>query len=212
MNKTITITDETIENFVDFFHQRIPSGSTRKYAAVFGMWLQQQKLSEPVGLSEPQIKSLADRFAVMYEFDPEQFIKQFEEWKLSQQFLEPVVKHISTSKKPNWKHAPKWANWLAKNLSGEWIWFETKPELGFGDISTRWSVPNNSWSLSAEDNTDWKQSLEARPTVISNVYDADNERLKDNKKVIKIEIDWDSAPKDCDVYEVEVSFKNSKWA
>lgn len=30
--------------------------------------------------------------------------------------------------KPDWKDAPKWARWLAQNMSGTWYWYEEKPE------------------------------------------------------------------------------------
>jgi hypothetical protein len=30
--------------------------------------------------------------------------------------------------KPEWKKAPKWAQWLAMDLDGEWWWFEEKPD------------------------------------------------------------------------------------
>lgn len=30
--------------------------------------------------------------------------------------------------KPEWKDAPKWANWLAMDYDGEWYWFEEKPD------------------------------------------------------------------------------------
>lgn len=214
MNKTITITDETLKDFADYFHHEFSSGPTTatRFEILFKEWIDEQKFSGSVGLSESQVESLAARFEVMHDFDPEEFIKQIEEWKLSQQFLEPIVKHISMSKKPDWRHAPKWANWLAKNMTGEWVWFEVKPERVNGEISTKWSVPANTKRIAAEDNSDWKKSLEGRPAVISNVYDASNERLKDDKKVIKIEVDWKRAPKDCDTYEVKGTFTNSKWA
>jgi hypothetical protein len=31
--------------------------------------------------------------------------------------------------KPDWKDAPKWAQWLAMDSDGEWWWFEEKPRL-----------------------------------------------------------------------------------
>lgn len=29
--------------------------------------------------------------------------------------------------KPDWDHAPDWANYLAQNASGNWHWFQEKP-------------------------------------------------------------------------------------
>ena len=34
--------------------------------------------------------------------------------------------------KPDWKDAPKWANWLAMDEDHEWFWFENKPVLERG--------------------------------------------------------------------------------
>jgi hypothetical protein len=31
--------------------------------------------------------------------------------------------------KPSWKGAPEWAQWLAKDESGWWYWFEEMPSL-----------------------------------------------------------------------------------
>jgi len=39
--------------------------------------------------------------------------------------------------KPSWKDAPEWANWLAMDDDGEWVWFYDKPELAFGLWSTK---------------------------------------------------------------------------
>ncbi len=30
--------------------------------------------------------------------------------------------------KPEWKDAPKWANWLAQDANGDWYWYKEKPE------------------------------------------------------------------------------------
>jgi hypothetical protein len=31
--------------------------------------------------------------------------------------------------KPDWKDAPKWANWLAMDGDGQWWWYEDEPKL-----------------------------------------------------------------------------------
>jgi hypothetical protein len=64
---------------------------------------------------------------------------------------------------PSWENAPKWANWVAKNATGEWVWYEQKPGMQYGDISTRWAVESGN-SVAAIDNTDWKETLQQRPT------------------------------------------------
>lgn len=253
MNKTITITDGTLDDFADFFHHEVPSGSPHKFKALFDVWINTQSFIDGE-LSIDSLKLLADRFAVFYDIPPDDFMKMYHDCKLaftvdkhllggkmfsktekeesrfsiptcltekqakstrtfsmmSPDFEKPVeIKHISMSKKPSWKNAPEWANWLAKNSTGEWVWYEVKPDKANGDISTKWSVPANSRRVAAEDNSDWDESLEERPAVISTVFDADNQRLKDNKKVVKIEVDWENAPSNCDVYVVRGGFENS---
>lgn len=32
--------------------------------------------------------------------------------------------------KPDWKDAPEWAQWLARDPDGEWWWHEGKPQKG----------------------------------------------------------------------------------
>ncbi len=34
--------------------------------------------------------------------------------------------------KPSWKDAPEWANYLARDLDGTWVWFEDKPTVEMG--------------------------------------------------------------------------------
>lgn len=29
--------------------------------------------------------------------------------------------------KPDWRYAPKWANWLAMDVNHDWYWYEDKP-------------------------------------------------------------------------------------
>ena len=35
--------------------------------------------------------------------------------------------------KPSWDDAPKWANWLTMDSSGEWSWFAEPPILSHGE-------------------------------------------------------------------------------
>jgi hypothetical protein len=34
--------------------------------------------------------------------------------------------------KPDWKDAPEWAQWLAQDYDGEWVWHEERPKLTEG--------------------------------------------------------------------------------
>lgn len=62
--------------------------------------------------------------------------------------------------KPDWKDAPEWANYLAKDANGVWFWYATRPLIegsdsvwSYGGTYKRACVPDGSW----------KDSLERRP-------------------------------------------------
>lgn len=44
------------------------------------------------------------------------------------------------STKPDWKDAPEWANWMARDKDGEWRVFENEPQM---DDSAGIYRPNN---------------------------------------------------------------------
>lgn len=61
--------------------------------------------------------------------------------------------------KPDISEAPKWANWLAQNYSGQWIWFEKEPHArrvswGSLEISSRSKIDHKI-------NDNWKDTLES---------------------------------------------------
>lgn len=63
--------------------------------------------------------------------------------------------------KPDWKHAPCWANYLAKNLDGRWWWHEKFPDV----INERGEWISNG-AAQREDLGDgiwWSDSVEKRP-------------------------------------------------
>lgn len=45
--------------------------------------------------------------------------------------------------KPDWKDAPEWAQWLARDADGEWYWYEKQPILVSGwyvqQMGSRWT-------------------------------------------------------------------------
>jgi hypothetical protein len=60
--------------------------------------------------------------------------------------------------KPDWKDAPKWANYIAMDEDGTWWWFENEPHKtgngwDYGDISR----------LASAEGLDWQETLERRP-------------------------------------------------
>lgn len=65
--------------------------------------------------------------------------------------------------KPDWKDAPKWANFVAQDDNGDWWWFESKPQLFEGTWWTGRSGLRVEDSWLSTDAVDYKESLEERP-------------------------------------------------
>jgi len=70
--------------------------------------------------------------------------------------------------KPSWSDAPKWANWLAKDKSGEWYWYENEPNCFVSVLGENRLNPDLEWWATgrhqlAEDDIYWQSSLEQRP-------------------------------------------------
>ena len=59
--------------------------------------------------------------------------------------------------KPDWKDAPEWANWLARDMSGRWFWWERKPDF----IGDEW-LYGGRYEIAAAIDYAW-ETLEARP-------------------------------------------------
>ena len=60
----------------------------------------------------------------------------------------------------DWANAPKWAQWVAMDESGNWYWYECKPTLGsWGE----WDHPTGTRFKAVKlDDVDYENSLEAR--------------------------------------------------
>lgn len=73
---------------------------------------------------------------------------------------EECAAYIDVSLKPDWKDAPKWAQWLAQDEDGAWWWYEGQP-IAF----------NNGWcpikgadgDVQLAQVKNWRETLEARP-------------------------------------------------
>lgn len=61
--------------------------------------------------------------------------------------------------KPEWKDAPKWAQWLAQDADGIWRWHYTKPFTVLG----QWASGGYSESALIT-NPYWKETVEERPS------------------------------------------------
>jgi hypothetical protein len=59
--------------------------------------------------------------------------------------------------KPAWNTAPAWAQYLAQDKSGQWWWYENKPQVATGVL-----VSTGEWERCTSV-VDWKETLEERP-------------------------------------------------
>jgi len=59
---------------------------------------------------------------------------------------------------PNWKDAPEWANYVAKDADGDWYWYASKPHRGH----RAWS-PNSRCEQAYADEEMWQDTLSERP-------------------------------------------------
>ena len=61
--------------------------------------------------------------------------------------------------KPDWKDAPEWANWLACDYDGVWVWYEKKPIK----TESMWFPEEGECLCTGSINRNWEESLEPRP-------------------------------------------------
>lgn len=60
--------------------------------------------------------------------------------------------------KPDWKDAPEWAEYLAMDGDGEWVWFQSEPYRR----GNHWLVTTGKW-LKEGTAFFWKHTKEQRP-------------------------------------------------
>jgi len=85
------------------------------------------------------------------------------------------LRKAERQKKPSWKDAPDWAQWLAQDCSGQWRFHTAKPQLipsSFIAPESFHAVAGRSIrSTSGEVIGDWRDTLEQRPTNSTCVAD-----------------------------------------
>lgn len=69
--------------------------------------------------------------------------------------------------KPDWKDAPRWANYLAMDLGGEWWWYEYEP-VNDSYHPNCWAAAKGGYKQVRIEHTGWKETLESRPTKTIN--------------------------------------------
>lgn len=68
-------------------------------------------------------------------------------------------KSVWSGTKPSWDDAPKWANWLAQDESGQWWWYEYEPDC----VDGVWCAAGFIASARMGDaNPFWEETLECR--------------------------------------------------
>ncbi len=69
-------------------------------------------------------------------------------------------------KKPDWKDSPEGMRWLAQDRDGCWWWYADKPVIaGEGWCPTSTALGNNKLACNGLRNSDWKKTLEPRPSL-----------------------------------------------
>ena len=63
--------------------------------------------------------------------------------------------------KPDWKDAPKWAQYLARDPSGAWIWYECKPKAY--RYPSEWRSSGRGAVAFQPEGPAWDDTLERRP-------------------------------------------------
>ncbi len=66
--------------------------------------------------------------------------------------------------KPDWKDAPEWAQWLARDKDGRWFWYKDEPEIvRYIPDPDMWHSKNGQDYEEVIDEKPWYESLEERP-------------------------------------------------
>lgn len=60
--------------------------------------------------------------------------------------------------KPEWKDAPKWAKWLAKDQSEAWYWYENEPH----EVDCGWLSFSGRVKRVVSQGPSWKDTKELR--------------------------------------------------
>lgn len=61
--------------------------------------------------------------------------------------------------KPDWRDAPSWANYLARDKDGRWFWFESEPEREECGFSASYGGKTE---LAEPVEIRWRQTLEKK--------------------------------------------------
>lgn len=81
---------------------------------------------------------------------------------------EVIARRAELQNKPRWKDAPEWASFLIQTMAGWWLWLSNEPN-GMDDNGVMYFHPdaNSEKSREGEVLGDWRDTLERRPTDLS---------------------------------------------
>ena len=66
-----------------------------------------------------------------------------------------------TNLKPDWKDAPYWAEWLARDKNGDWYWYEFEP-VDF-TCDDKWNCRAGRAEIAHDSaREDWKETKQSR--------------------------------------------------
>lgn len=65
------------------------------------------------------------------------------------------------SDKPKWSEAPEWAQWLAQDESGDWYWYEKKPQAN--SLINEFRLETGRSAHAGNPVKEWRKTLEKRP-------------------------------------------------
>lgn len=71
---------------------------------------------------------------------------------------------LAHKKKPQWKDAPVWANYLAMDDCDEWCWYEREPSQV--PILKKWTTTGRCENARPHYADKWNNSMEPRPTEV----------------------------------------------
>jgi hypothetical protein len=138
----VGLSDRQTNDVVSLF--AYDSDESLEYAEILRKYLNTQTFAQPVEFSNVELR---DSYQNLIE-DFEALSKELEQIK-EQRFT------------PNWDDAPEWANWLAQDVTGQWIWFGERPTAGNVE-SWGWNTYQDKFFKIQVKN--WKQTLQQRPT------------------------------------------------
>ena len=171
----------TEEHIRAFTKEQFPEWAEHAFVKRILDWQKTQTFAQPepvvVGLTEEQVFDLACEMEGLKDDSRYQYDTLIKRFLKTQTFAQQFT--------PDWSTAPSWANWLAQDLNGKWVFFEDEPENY--SCTNRWIASSGRYHV-AVINKNWKETLQQRPKPTPQVEVGQVWRSNDNH-----EIAWEMA-------------------